>query len=410
MGDKYMEKDFLFASGDEVRNGSTTDVYFERTLRILREKGFDNVMVNAEFTPSSLPKNYKWSIFAGLREVLKLLEGKNIDVYSLREGTIFTERDFYGYKIPVMRIVGPYSEFIIYETPILGFLAFASGIATKAARIKKAAGDKLVLSFGARRNHPAIAPTISFYAYIGGADAVSCIKGAEILGIKPTGTMPHSLMIIFKATLGDHTKAWLAFDEVVDKNVPRIVLIDTFWDETEEALRAAELLKDRLWGIRLDTPGSRRGNFADIIREVKWKLKALGLDNVKIVVSGGLNEYSIKELSKVNVDAFGVGSAIANAPLVDFAMDISAVKVKDKWKPIAKRGKLSGIKQLYRCNKCKIDIVTLYDSDEPQCPICGGKMKPLLVKVMEKGKIIDGLESPEIVKNRIKEQLTNVEL
>ena len=136
----------------------------------------------------------------------------------------------------------------------------------------------------------------------------------------------------------------------------------------------------------------------------------MGLDNVKIVVSGGLNEYSIKELSKVNVDAFGVGSAIANAPLVDFAMDISAVKVKDKWKPIAKRGKLSGIKQLYRCNKCKIDIVTLYDSDEPQCPICGGKMKPLLVKVMEKGKIIDGLESPEIVKNRIKEQLTNVEL
>ncbi len=405
-----MEKDFLFASSNDVKNGLTTDVYFKRTLKILREKGFDNVVVNAEFTPSSLPKDYRWSIFAGLREVLKLLEGKEIDVYSLLEGTFFTERDYFGYKVPVMRIVGPYSEFIIYETPILGFLAFASGIATKAARIKKAAGDKLVLSFGARRNHPAIAPTISFYAYVGGADAVSCIKGAELLGINATGTMPHSLMIIFKATLGDHTKAWLAFDEVVDKNVPRIVLIDTFWDETEEAIKAAELLKDKLWGIRLDTPSSRRGNFADIIREVRWKLKAIGLDDIKIVVSGGLNEYTIRELSDVNVDAFGVGSAIANAPLVDFAMDISAVKVKDKWKPIAKRGKLSGAKQLYRCKKCNVDVVALVDSKEPRCPICGRKMEPMLVKVMDKGKIIAGLESPETIKKRVKEQLENIEL
>ena len=405
-----MENNFLFASGDDIKNGLTTDIYFMRTLKILKEKGFENVIVNAEFTPSSFPKNYKWSIFAGLREVLKLLEGKNINIYALPEGTIFQERDYYGYKTPVMRIEGPYSEFIIYETPILGFISFASGIATKAARIKKAAGEKLVLSFGARRNHPAVAPTISFYAYIGGVDAVSCIKGAELLGIKPTGTMPHSLMIIFKATLGDHTKAWIAFNEIVEKDVPRIVLIDTFWDETEEAIKAAELLKDRLWGVRLDTPGSRRGNFADIIREVRWKLKALGLDNVKIVVSGGLNEYSINELLRAGVDAFGVGSAIANAPLIDYAMDISAVKVKDEWKPIAKRGKLSGRKQVYRCDKCFIDIVRIESEGVPLCPVCGGKMRPLLTLVMKEGKIVNGAESPKRIRERVKEQVSRVDL
>ncbi|HDJ97015.1 MAG TPA: nicotinate phosphoribosyltransferase, partial [Thermofilum sp.] len=269
-----MTKRFLYATFDELKNAETTDVYFIRTKKILKEKGLYDTRVYMEVTVSSFPDNYKWAVYAGLREVVKLFEGlEGVNLYSIPEGTVLKSRDYYGYRIPVMVVEGPYGVFVEYETPLLGFLASASGIATKAARVKKAAGDSIVLSFGARRQHPALAPFVEYYAYIGGADGVSAVKGAELLGIEATGTMPHSLLIIFRAVKGDHTQAWLAFDEVVDPKVKRIALVDTFLDETEEALRAAKLLGERLWGVRLDTPSSRRGDFAEIIREVKWKLK-----------------------------------------------------------------------------------------------------------------------------------------
>ncbi|RLE93097.1 MAG: nicotinate phosphoribosyltransferase [Thermoprotei archaeon] len=404
-----MTKRFLYATFDELKNAETTDVYFIRTKKILKEKGLYDTRVYMEVTVSSFPDNYKWAVYAGLREVVKLFEGlEGVNLYSIPEGTVLKSRDYYGYRIPVMVVEGPYGVFVEYETPLLGFLASASGIATKAARVKKAAGDSIVLSFGARRQHPALAPFVEYYAYIGGADGVSAVKGAELLGIEATGTMPHSLLIIFRAVKGDHTQAWLAFDEVVDPKVKRIALVDTFLDETEEALRAAKLLGERLWGVRLDTPSSRRGDFAEIIREVKWKLKAAGFSNVKIVVSGGINEYSIPKLKRAGAEAFGVGSAIAAAPLIDYAMDITAVEVGGKWVPIAKRGKLSGRKMPYRCEKCLVDVVKLESEEPPKCPICGGEMKPLLEKYLENGKVVKEPESPKEVKNRVKSQVEKI--
>ncbi len=401
---------FLFSTYRDVAEGLTSDIYFYRTLKILREKGLDRVEVYAEFTPSAFPEGYKWAVFAGLRDVITLLKGKEVDLYALPEGTVFRMKDYYGYRLPVMAIEGPYGEFVIYETPALGFLSSASGIATKAARVKRAAGGKLVVSFGARRIHPALSPFEAYYAYIGGCDAVSCVKGAEFLGLKPVGTMPHSLLILYRAVKGDHREAWKAFDEVVEPDVPRIVLVDTFWDEAEEALEAAKLLGKRLWGVRLDTPGSRRGNFPEIIREVKWKLKAAGYDWVKIVVSGGINEYVIPELIEAGADAFGVGSAIANAPIIDYAMDITAVKVKGEWVPISKRGKLSGRKQVYRCWKCLVDVVKLEGEPEPKCPKCGGSMEPMLRKYLERGKVVQEVPSPSEIRDYVLSQTRRLEL
>jgi len=400
---------FIFASDEDIIRGKTTDIYFIRTLNILKREKLENAIVYAEFTPSSLPSGYKWAVFAGLREVTKLLEGKKITLYALPEGTIFTERDYYGYKIPVMAIEGPYSEFLVLETPILGFLSSASGIASKAARVKLAAGNKPVLSFGARRIHPALAPFNSYYAFIGGCDAVSCIKGAEYLGISPTGTMPHSLMIIFRAFLKDHTLAWIAFDKYVEKNVPRIILVDTFWDEAEEAIRAASLLGEKLWGVRLDTPSSRRGSFEDIIREVKWKLKASGFENVKIVVSGGINEYTIPSLSSAGADAFGVGSSIANAPIVDYAMDIVSVYKENEWIPISKRGKLSGRKQVFRCYDCFVDVVSL-EGKVPSCPKCGKPMTLLTQKIIDNGRLIVEPQPAKNVRKFVLEQLSRLSI
>ncbi len=356
-----------------------------------------------EMTVSALPENYPWAVYAGLREILKLFEGRPVTIRSFPEGEIFRPRDASGVKIPLLTIEGRYGDFLELETPLLGFAGSASGIATKAARVKRAAGDKVVLSFGARRQHPALAPFVEYYAYIGGADGVSAVAGAERIGIKPTGTMPHSLMIIFRARRGDHRLAWKAFDKHVEPEVKRIALVDTFCDETEEAVEACKLLGKRLWGVRLDTPSSRRGDFTDIIREVRWKLDVNGCRHVKIVVSGGLDEYKIPRLIEAGAEAFGVGASIAAAKPVDYALDITAVNIDGRWIPLSKRGKFSGRKQVYRCPRCHVDLVAPLDAEPPRCPRCGGDMKPLLETYMVDGRIVKEPEPPGDVRRRVLE-------
>jgi len=262
---------FLIARDDEIKKGLTTDIYFKRTEKILLEKNI-NKIVWAEFTASSIP--YEFALFAGLEESAKLLEGKEIDLWAIKEGTIFKGVDINGIPVPVMAIEGNYVNFAIYETPILGFICHASGIATKAARFRILCKDATLLSFGIRRMHPAISPFIDYFAYMGGCDGVSSIKGAEVINKKPRGTMPHSLIIL----LGEE-EAWKSFDEIIEKDVPRIALIDTYGDEKVTAIKAAEILKN-LDGVRLDTPSSRRGDFAKIVREVRWELDIRGFKNV----------------------------------------------------------------------------------------------------------------------------------
>lgn len=110
-----------------------------------------------------------------------------------------------------------------------------------------------------------------------------------------------------------------------------------------KTLRAVDALGDRLDGVRLDTTGSRRGDFRHIIREVQWELDVRGHDDVDVYVSGGLGPADLRELRDV-VDGFGVGGYVSNADPVDFALDIVAVEGE----PAAKRGKLSGAKDVYR--------------------------------------------------------------
>jgi len=273
-----------------IKRGKTTDIYFERTTQVLQAKGLDKTHVVAEVTTGKLPRNWEWGAFCGVEEVARLLEGMPIDVYCLPEGTIFKPKDEKGYRVPVMFIEGPYGVFAEMETPLLGLICQSTGIATAAARLKKIAWEKLCLSFGVRRMHPALSPVIDRAAYIGGMDGVSCVESANRLGLEPMGTMPHALIIVF----GDQIKAWQAFDEVLPEEVPRIVLIDTYSDEKAEAIMAAKALDDRLWGVRLDTPGSRRGNFVELIKEVRWELNIRGHNHVKIFISGGIDASTKK--------------------------------------------------------------------------------------------------------------------
>lgn len=377
----------------DIREGRVTDIYFTRTKRILEAKGLCDTLVRAEFHAYSLPKGYEWAVLAGLEEALAILEGRNVDVYAMREGTLFKPVE------PIMVVEGPCCEFAELETAILGVLRHESSVATKAARLRLAAGDKALLFFGLRSAHPALAPMLDRAAYIGGCDAVSGTISREMLGLEPKGTMPHALIIVF----GDPVKAWKAFDEIVEPEVPRIALVDTFYDERYEALLAAKTLGDKLFGVRLDTPSSRRGNMRRIVEEVRWTLNLHGYNNVKIIVSGGLDENDIIELRDV-ADGFGVGTSIAFPPSIDISMDIVEVKRGDKWIPITKRGKLPGMKQVYRCKPLNDTIVPWGQKPEKNCGD-GSEPKPLLEKIMEKGELLTEVPSLDEIRNYVLSQL-----
>jgi nicotinate phosphoribosyltransferase len=380
-------------------NGRTTDIYFKRTVKILEKENLDPI-VHAEFTVSGMPKDMEWGVFAGVDDALKLLEGKKVDVYGLPEGTTFQPRSKDGVKTPVLVIEGPYSEFAIFETPILGFICHTTGMVSNTAQIRISAGDKQLLSFGARRTHPAITPQVEYAAYIGGCDGVSCILGAELLDQSPMGTMPHALIIAFQ----NHVDAWKAYDLHVDKEVPRIALTDTYMDEVVESILAAENI-DGLIGVRLDTTSSRRGNFVRIVQEVRWELDQRGFNHVKIYVSGGLNASTVDELRNAGADGFGVGGAISNAPAIDFAMDIVALQKEGNWIPCAKRGKFSGRKSVWRCPDCLTIETGVWDASPFICANCKTKMEKVTNQLMKNGKILQEPKLPKEIRQYVIKQI-----
>ncbi|MCS7132539.1 MAG: nicotinate phosphoribosyltransferase [Aigarchaeota archaeon] len=383
------ERRFYIATEDEILAGKVTDIYFARTRQILGRTGKEERRAYAEIHAYGFPTGYGWAIAAGMSEVVGLLEGRDIDVYAIDEG------EFFRIYEPVMAIDGKYIEYGVYESSLLGILRHATSVATKAARLRIAAGEKTLLFFGIRSAHPAIAPMLDRYALMGGCDAVSSVIGAELAGVKPVGTMPHALILVFE----NQPEAWKEFDMEMPKDVPRITLCDTLSDERFEALLAAETLKEKLYGVRFDTPSSRRGNMRKIVLEARWSLDLAGYKRVKIFVSGGLDEQEIRELADI-ADGFGVGTSIAFPPSIDLAMDI----VEVDGKPFSKRGKLPGRKQVYRCRKLH-DTITPFKVELNSCPICGGGVEPLLKPLMRGGKLVRDLPSPTEVRERVIKRL-----
>ncbi|MCI4371463.1 MAG: nicotinate phosphoribosyltransferase, partial [Thermoplasmata archaeon] len=182
-------RDFSIATAEEIRAGRTTDLYFLRALDVLKKAGKDRTNVVAEMTTGALPNDWPWGVLCGVEEVVHLLEGKAVSLWALPEGSVFPPKTPRGIPVPVMVLEGPYGEWALFETPVLGMVCQASGIATKAARIRKLANGKQVLSFGVRRMHPGIAPLIERSVYVGGLDAITTPLGAEILGAPAMGTM-----------------------------------------------------------------------------------------------------------------------------------------------------------------------------------------------------------------------------
>ncbi|MBA3689418.1 MAG: nicotinate phosphoribosyltransferase [Chloroflexi bacterium] len=323
-----------FLPAADVLAGETADVYFERARRILAAEGIDPVVTMEIFAREEAVLCGAEEAHAYLRAILGGNGHPTGDpaplVESLHDG------DSIAPKEVVMRITARYSAFGLYETAILGILSQSTGWATAASRVVAAAAPIPVIGFGARHVHPSVADQMDYASVVGGCVGASTPAGARLAGLAPTGTMPHALIIIF----GDTVRAAQAFDRHIDPDVPRIVLVDTFKDEAEEALRVADALGDRLWGVRLDTPSERGRVTADLVKEVRARLDLAGHERVKIVVSGGLDLDRIAyfKASEAPIDSFAVGSAISDASPIDFTGDLKEIDGK----PVAKRGRIPG--------------------------------------------------------------------
>jgi nicotinate phosphoribosyltransferase len=327
----------------EILSGESADVYFARAETILEREGLDPVVTMEVFARRD-------AILCGIDEVKNLLAhvlgGSDPDEVAV-EG--LSDGDAIGLKEVVLRITARYRAFGLYETAILGMLAQSTGWATAARECVEAAAPLPVISFGARHVHPDITDVLDYAAIVGGCVGASTPAGARLAGLAPTGTMPHALVLIF----GDTVAAAQAFDRDLEPDVPRIVLVDTFKDEAEEALRVAHALGDRLYGIRLDTPSERGRVTPDLVREVRARLDQAGFGHVKIVVSGGLNPERMGVFREAGapVDSYAVGSYISGATPIDFTGDIKEIDGR----PIAKRGRIPGRTDSPRLSRVRLE-------------------------------------------------------
>lgn len=312
---------------DSIINGDTADIYFARTVEVLKKAGL-NPVAAMEVFPS------RPGVLCGMKEVEALLRKvlpAGSEVWAVEEGAMMERKEV------VLRIKAPYQSYGLYETAYLGMLSHCSGWATAARECVDEAKGIPITSFGVRHVHPLIAGRMDYSAMVGGCTGCSSPQGARLFGAAAAGTMPHALIICF----GDTVQATIAFDKHMPPGVPRVSLVDTFKDEREESLRVAEALKGKLQGVRLDTPSERGRVTPDLVKEIRHALDINGFKEVKIFVSGGVDVERIRLFRETGapVDAYGIGSYISGAKPIDFTADLHEVDGK----PVAKRGRMIGI-------------------------------------------------------------------
>ncbi|MCX8177159.1 MAG: nicotinate phosphoribosyltransferase [Candidatus Bathyarchaeota archaeon] len=393
---------------------------------------------NKRFEPATfdlfvrkLPPNRSYLLLAGLEHVLRFIEKfrfrdehleylrrqgfredflnylRNFkftgDVWAIPEGTVVFPNE------PLIRVTAPIIEAQLLETFILNTINLQTTIATKASRIVYAAKGRPVIEFGLRREHGIDAGMkVARASYIAGCIGTSNVLAGMKYGIPIFGTMAHSFIMFF----GDEVASFKAFARTFpDKS---IFLIDTFdtLKGAENAIKAAKELEKngfKLQGVRLDS-----GDLAELSKKVRRMLNENGLNYVKILASGDLDEYRIDELlnSGAEIDSFGVGTKLgtsADRPYVDIIYKLSE-KMNDKgeFQPIMKlsegKATLPGRKQVFRFKdehgKFMRDVIALEDEE-----VDG---EPLLVKVIEKGNIIYDYPSIEDIRKRALENLSRL--
>jgi nicotinate phosphoribosyltransferase len=377
---------------------------------------------NKKFEPATfdlfirrLPPNRGYFLFAGLEEVLCYLESVRFteehlaylkaqgfnqqfldylrdfkfkgEVWAAPEGTVAFPCE------PLIRVTAPIIEAQLVETFLLNTINLQTMIASKASHVVNAAKGKTVIEFGLRREHGIDAGMkVARTSYIAGCQGTSNVLAGLVYGIPVFGTMAHSFIMSYSK----ETDAFRAFTKTFPNK--STLLIDTY-DDLAGAKKAATVAKElekkgyKLGGVRLDS-----GDLTNLSKQVRRLLDNKGLNYVKIFASGDLDEFKIAELLKngAEIDAFGVGTKLgtsADKPYVDVIYKLCETMKDGKLSPIMKlsegKATLPGRKQVYRFEGAKgnyeEDMITLADEKVDA--------QPLLIKVMEKGKITTNLPS-----------------
>ncbi|NWF86306.1 nicotinate phosphoribosyltransferase [Candidatus Bathyarchaeota archaeon] len=378
-----------------------------------------------------LPSNRTYFVFAGLEQALIFLKKITFnseqiaylrkqgfkenfldylskfrfsgEVWAVPEGTIVFPNE------PLLRVTAPIIEAQIVESFLLNTVNVQTTIATKASRVVDAAKGKSIIEFGLRRTHGTDAGIkAARCSYIAGCDGTSNVLAGMKYGIPVFGTMAHSFILFFDREI----EAFRAFAKTFPKT--STFLIDTFNDVkgAEKAAIVAKELEKK--GFRLNSVRIDSGDLVEISRKVRALLDEKGLNYVKIFASGDLDEYKVEELlSKgAKIDAFGVGTRMSTSedrPYVDVIYKLSEKMGKNgEFVPAMKlsQGKITfpGRKQVFRIKDKKgkfvKDIIALHDEKV--------EGEPLLVKVMEKGKIVYNLPTLKKIRETALENLSRL--
>jgi nicotinate phosphoribosyltransferase len=302
------------------------------------------------------------------------------DVHAIPEG----EAVFGGE--PLLRVTAPLPQAQIVESYLLNCVTFQTMVASKAARVAIASGERRFVDFSLRRDHGADAALKGARAsYIAGASATSNVLAGKAYGIPVNGTMAHSYVMAFDSEI----EAFRAFAR--DFPDRAVLLIDTFDVEegARRAARAATELADedvKLIGVRIDS-----GDLAHLSRSVRKILDDAGLVDTSIFLSGDLDEHRIAELvaDGVPVDAFGVGTQMGvsgDAPSLGGVYKLVADSGGPRIKLSTGKITLPGCKQVWRFERDGVidhDVLALEGEDMPGA-------KPILENVMTDGRRVMG--------------------
>ena len=253
-------------------------------------------------------------------------------VEAVPEGTVVFAQE------PLLRVRGPLLQAQLAETALLNIVNFQTLIATKAARVRLAAGDDPVLEFGLRRAHGIDGGlSASRAAYLGGCTATSNVLAGKIHGIPVRGTHAHSWVMAFES----ETEAFEAFAKAMSQNC--VLLVDTY--DTREGLRRAIAVAKRLrhQGVTLDGIRLDSGDLVTLSIDARRELDRAGLHDTKVIASNDLDEYRIVELKRrgARVDTWGIGTRIVAAhgqPALGGVYKLGLLRDEcGNWRPKAKR-------------------------------------------------------------------------
>jgi nicotinate phosphoribosyltransferase len=341
-------------------------------------------LVNLRFSAPQIEYLQKTEIFdRAPAKFWSLLESGRFtgDVWAVPEGTAIFANE------PLLRVEAPLWQAQLVETYLLNTINYQTLIATRAARLRDAAGTKAkLLEFGARRAFsPQGAMWAARAAIAGGFDATSNVLAALKLGHKPSGTMAHSLVMAIKAISGSEDEAFEAFHRYFPGSV---LLIDTY-DTIAAAQRLAEKVKTgkmELLGVRLDS--------GDLV-ELSQKVRSL-LPDIDIYVSGDIDEWEITRLKQAgaSIDGYGVGTRLVTGSPVNGVYKLVEIDGIPTMKQSSHKATYPGRKQIFRNQIQPFDRLGLAEetpSDEEQ---------PLLQMVMKQGLRLQQSETLETIQKR----------